>query len=46
MFCDDLEGQDGVVVGGRLKREWIYIYIYIYILMADSCCMAKTNTTL
>ena len=36
----------GVVVGGRLKREYIYICIYIYTLMADSCCMAKTNTTL
>ena len=42
MLCDDLEGWDGVVVGGRLKREGVYVYI----LMADSCCMAKTNTTL
>jgi len=29
VFCDDLEGWDGV--RRRLKREGIYIYIIIYI---------------
>ena len=23
---------------------FIYIYIYIFAVMADSCCMAETNT--
>ena len=27
VLCDDLEGGDGQVVRGRLKRERIYIYI-------------------
>ena len=27
VLCDDLEGWDGQVVRGRLKRERIYIYI-------------------
>ena len=45
MLCDDLEGWDGGG-GGWKAQEGIYIDIYIYTLMADSCCMAKTNTTL
>ena len=27
VLCDDLEGCDGVKVGGRFKREGIYVYI-------------------
>ena len=27
MLCDDLEGWDGGVVGGRLKGEGIYVYL-------------------
>ena len=35
--CDDLDGWDGGLVGGRLKKEGIYVYMH----MADShCCTA------
>ena len=27
VLCGDLEGRDGVGVGGRLKRRGIYVYI-------------------
>ena len=27
MLCGDLEGRDGVGVGGRLTRKGIYVYI-------------------
>ena len=36
MLCYDLEGEMGVGVEGRLKREGIYTHI----LIADSCCYA------
>ena len=28
-LCDDLEGWDGVSMGGRLKREGIYVYLQV-----------------
>ena len=52
MLCDNLDGWDEE--GGREAHErgdiyiytYMYIYIYIYILIADSHCIAETNTTL
>ena len=29
MLCDDLEGWDGMGLGGRPRREGIYIYIQL-----------------
>ena len=29
MLCDDLEGWDGGVMGGRCKREGLYVHIYL-----------------
>ena len=29
VFCDDLKGWDGVVVGGRLTRERIFAYLQL-----------------
>ena len=29
MICDDLDGWDGVGVGGSLKREGIYVYLWL-----------------
>ena len=42
MFCDNLEGWDGVGGEGDIQERKD-----ICILMADSCfCVAETNTTL
>ena len=42
ILCDNLEGQDGVGVVGRFKREGAYVYS-----MADSQgSVAKVNTIL
>ena len=38
--CDDPDGWDGGLVGGRLNNEGIYVYMH----MADShCCPAEAN---
>ena len=29
MLCDNLEGRDGVGVGGRLKKEGTYAYLWL-----------------
>ena len=29
-LCDNLEGRDGVEVGGRFRREGTYVYLWLY----------------
>ena len=42
LFCDDLEGRDDRVVGGRFKGR-----VYVYIIMSDlHYYMTESNTTL
>ena len=42
VLCDDPQGYDARVQGGKLKREGIYVYS----LLVYSVYIAKTNTTL
>ena len=35
MLCDDLEGWDAVVEGGRLKKEGICVYVWLIHFIAQ-----------
>ena len=35
VLCDDLEGWDGVGIGGRFKREGTYVYLWLIRMVVE-----------